>query len=214
MHVTLNAKNWKLISPVHTILRYVAGAAPAAGAAAQPSPDPTDDRRAQPPAPSARPKSHDSLRRVLSRQIRGLQARRAGFLRRAVDHRTGAISPVDRRLAADYRVPPHLHGVEHPVRVARGGYSSRLPHWRSRRSVAGTVPPSSGDDVRRDVGRKMERLAEILEKADQLRVKTSNELGGAVDAAAGAEFLVAAAELHFGIRGWELRKTAKQEIIN
>ncbi|KAK6134686.1 hypothetical protein DH2020_031611 [Rehmannia glutinosa] len=61
-----------------------------------------------------------------------------------------------------------------------------------------------------DVGRKMERLAEILEKADQLRLKTITSLVELLTPQQGAEFLVAAAELHFGIRGWGITQDRRR----
>ncbi|XP_016510770.1 protein DOG1-like 4 [Nicotiana tabacum] len=53
-----------------------------------------------------------------------------------------------------------------------------------------------------DVDRKMERLVEILEKADQLRMKTIENLLQLLTAQQAVEFLIAAAHLLFGIRGW------------
>ncbi|KAH6780876.1 transcription factor-like protein [Perilla frutescens var. hirtella] len=48
----------------------------------------------------------------------------------------------------------------------------------------------------------MERLTAILEKADELRLKTIKSLVELLTPQQAAEFLVAAAELQFGIRGW------------
>lgn len=55
-----------------------------------------------------------------------------------------------------------------------------------------------------DVDRKTEKLVVILEKADKLRLKTIKSLVELLTPQQGAEFLVAAAELHFGIHGWGL----------
>lgn len=57
-----------------------------------------------------------------------------------------------------------------------------------------------------DDDRKMERLAEILEKADRLRLGTIESLVELLTPQQAAEFLVAAAELQFGIRGWGLQQ--------
>ncbi|KAL2245488.1 UNVERIFIED_CONTAM: Protein DOG1-like 3 [Sesamum indicum] len=51
----------------------------------------------------------------------------------------------------------------------------------------------------------MEKLAKILERADQLRLKTIETLVELLTPQQAAEFLVAAAELHFGVRGWGIR---------
>ncbi|KAL0399477.1 UNVERIFIED_CONTAM: hypothetical protein Sradi_2291000 [Sesamum radiatum] len=52
----------------------------------------------------------------------------------------------------------------------------------------------------------MERLAKILERADQLRLKTIETLVELLTPQQAAEFLVAAAELHFGVRGWGIQQ--------
>ncbi|KAL7129440.1 hypothetical protein ABFS83_13G066100 [Erythranthe nasuta] len=57
-----------------------------------------------------------------------------------------------------------------------------------------------------DVGRKMEKLEGILERADQLRLRTMKSLVELLTLQQGAEFLVAAAELQFGIHGWGLQQ--------
>ncbi|KAL1537944.1 protein DOG1-like 4 [Salvia divinorum] len=49
---------------------------------------------------------------------------------------------------------------------------------------------------------KMERLAAILEKAEDLRLKTITSIMKLLTLRQAAEFLVAAADLHFGIRAW------------
>ncbi|KAI3457366.1 hypothetical protein Pfo_014029 [Paulownia fortunei] len=61
-----------------------------------------------------------------------------------------------------------------------------------------------------DVDGKMERLAGILERADQLRLKTIKSLVELLTPQQGAEFLVAAAELHFGIRGWGIEQNRQR----
>ncbi|PIN12131.1 hypothetical protein CDL12_15271 [Handroanthus impetiginosus] len=62
-----------------------------------------------------------------------------------------------------------------------------------------------------EVDRKMERLARILERADQLRLKTIETLVELLTPQQAAEFLVAAAELHFGIRGWGIEQDRRRE---
>ncbi|XP_051152321.1 protein DOG1-like 3 [Andrographis paniculata] len=56
-----------------------------------------------------------------------------------------------------------------------------------------------------DIESKMERLAAILDKADQLRLKTIKSLVELLTPQQAAELLVAAAELHFGIRAWGIQ---------
>ncbi|CAA3006644.1 transcription factor TGA5 [Olea europaea subsp. europaea] len=53
-----------------------------------------------------------------------------------------------------------------------------------------------------DFDEKMERLARILNKADSLRLKTIETVVELLTPQQAAEFLVAAAELHFGIHAW------------
>ncbi|XP_057766417.1 protein DOG1-like 4 [Salvia miltiorrhiza] len=53
---------------------------------------------------------------------------------------------------------------------------------------------------------KMEKLAAILEKADELRMKTIKSLVELLTLQQAAEFLVAAADLQFGIRAWGIQQ--------
>ncbi|XP_019193362.1 PREDICTED: protein DOG1-like 3 [Ipomoea nil] len=58
---------------------------------------------------------------------------------------------------------------------------------------------------------KMEKLAEILEKADQLRMKTITNLVELLTAQQAVEFLIAAAQLMFGIRRWGINHDRQRE---
>ena len=53
-----------------------------------------------------------------------------------------------------------------------------------------------------DIDEKIGRLVTILKKADDLRVRTLRTVVGMLTPQQGVEFLIAAAELLFGIRGW------------
>lgn len=53
-----------------------------------------------------------------------------------------------------------------------------------------------------DFDEKMGRLARILNKADDLRLKTIETVVELLTPQQAAEFLVAASELHFGIHAW------------
>ncbi|XP_073297796.1 protein DOG1-like 3 [Primulina huaijiensis] len=57
-----------------------------------------------------------------------------------------------------------------------------------------------------DIDRKLEKLAGILVKADELRLKTIKNVVELLTPKQAAEFFIAAAELHFGIRGWGLEQ--------
>ncbi|XP_073060953.1 protein DOG1-like 3 [Primulina eburnea] len=63
-----------------------------------------------------------------------------------------------------------------------------------------------------DIDRKIERLAGILVKADELRLKTIKNLVELLTPKQAAEFFIAAAELHFGIRGWGLEQDRRSYI--
>ncbi|KAG8386433.1 hypothetical protein BUALT_Bualt03G0148200 [Buddleja alternifolia] len=65
-----------------------------------------------------------------------------------------------------------------------------------------------------DVDRRLERLAGILEKADGLRLRTINNVVELLTPQQAAEFLVAAAELHFGIRGWGIEQDRQRQRPN
>ncbi|KAL8514153.1 hypothetical protein ACS0TY_013325 [Phlomoides rotata] len=62
-----------------------------------------------------------------------------------------------------------------------------------------------------DVEVKMERLGGILERADQLRLKTIKSLVELLMPQQAAEFLVVAVELHFGIRGWGIHQDRQRQ---
>ncbi|CAL1373249.1 unnamed protein product [Linum trigynum] len=53
-----------------------------------------------------------------------------------------------------------------------------------------------------DVERKVSKLVGILRKADHLRLKTVRQLVELLTPQQAVEFLIAAAELQFGVRGW------------
>ncbi|KAH7512660.1 hypothetical protein FEM48_Zijuj12G0114500 [Ziziphus jujuba var. spinosa] len=55
-----------------------------------------------------------------------------------------------------------------------------------------------------DLNEKIRRLADILRKADDLRLRTVRRVVEMLTAQQAVEFLIAAAELQFGIRGWGL----------
>ncbi|XP_052178713.1 protein DOG1-like 4 [Diospyros lotus] len=55
-----------------------------------------------------------------------------------------------------------------------------------------------------NVDGKIERLVRILEKADDLRLRTVRKVVDLLTPQQGVEFLVAAAEFHFGVRSWGL----------
>ncbi|XP_075498133.1 LOW QUALITY PROTEIN: protein DOG1-like 3 [Primulina tabacum] len=63
-----------------------------------------------------------------------------------------------------------------------------------------------------DIDRKIERLAGILVKADELRLKTIKNLVEMLTPKQAAEFFIGAAELHFGIRGWGLEQDRRSYI--
>nr|GMC70261.1 transcription factor TGA1-like [Ipomoea batatas] len=58
---------------------------------------------------------------------------------------------------------------------------------------------------------KMEKLAEILEKADELRMKTITNLVELLTPQQAVEFLIAAAQLMFGIRRWGINHDRRRE---
>ncbi|GFP79600.1 transcription factor tga3 [Phtheirospermum japonicum] len=58
--------------------------------------------------------------------------------------------------------------------------------------------------------RNMDKLAEILERADQLRLSTIRSLVELLSPQQAAQFLVAAAELYFGIRGWGIQQDIRR----
>lgn len=55
-----------------------------------------------------------------------------------------------------------------------------------------------------DMEEKIEVLVKIVEKADRLRLKTIENLVEVLTPRQGVEFLIAATELQFAIRGWGL----------
>ncbi|XP_047955870.1 protein DOG1-like 4 [Salvia hispanica] len=57
---------------------------------------------------------------------------------------------------------------------------------------------------------KMEKLSVILEKADELRLKTIKNLVELLTLQQAAEFLVAAADLQFGIRAWGIQQDRRR----
>nr|GMC76703.1 transcription factor TGA1-like [Ipomoea batatas] len=61
---------------------------------------------------------------------------------------------------------------------------------------------------------KMEKLAEILEKADELRMKTITNLVELLTAQQAVEFLIAAAQLMFGIRRWGINHDRRRENVS
>ncbi|XP_059274645.1 protein DOG1-like 3 [Lycium ferocissimum] len=60
----------------------------------------------------------------------------------------------------------------------------------------------SANDIMGDIDKKMERLVGILERADQLRLRTIENLLHLLTAQQAVEFLIAAAHLLFGIHNW------------
>ncbi|XP_073153871.1 protein DOG1-like 1 [Henckelia pumila] len=64
-----------------------------------------------------------------------------------------------------------------------------------------------------DIDRRMERLAGILVRADELRLKTIKNLVELLTPKQAAEFFIAAAELHFGIRGWGLEHDHRRSTV-
>ncbi|CAM8877314.1 unnamed protein product [Rhodiola kirilowii] len=59
-------------------------------------------------------------------------------------------------------------------------------------------------------GARMERLAKVIEKADELRMKTLRSVLELLTPQQAVEFLIAAAELQFGIRGWGMNQDARR----
>ncbi|KAF3442401.1 hypothetical protein FNV43_RR16317 [Rhamnella rubrinervis] len=53
-----------------------------------------------------------------------------------------------------------------------------------------------------DLNEKIERLAEVLREADDLRLKTLRRVVDLLTPQQAVDFLIAAAELQFGVRGW------------
>ncbi|XP_021995071.1 protein DOG1-like 3 isoform X1 [Helianthus annuus] len=61
------------------------------------------------------------------------------------------------------------------------------------------------------VDKKIERLVKIMEKADELRLKTLKAVVELLTPQQAAEFLIAAAQLHFGIHRWGLNHDRDRE---
>ncbi|KAM0063265.1 putative transcription factor TGA like domain-containing protein [Helianthus debilis subsp. tardiflorus] len=61
------------------------------------------------------------------------------------------------------------------------------------------------------VDRKIERLVKIMEKADELRLKTLKAVVELLTPQQAAEFLIAAAQLHFGVHRWGLNHDRERE---
>lgn len=55
-----------------------------------------------------------------------------------------------------------------------------------------------------DIDEKLEGLVKIVEKADDLRLRTIRRVVDLLTPQQAIEFLIAAAQLQFGIRGWGL----------
>ncbi|XP_004244373.1 protein DOG1-like 3 [Solanum lycopersicum] len=62
-----------------------------------------------------------------------------------------------------------------------------------------------------DIEEKMEKLVEILEKADKLRMKTIENLVQLLTPQQAVEFLIASAHLQFGIRKWGINHDRQRE---
>ncbi|KAK6785390.1 hypothetical protein RDI58_018845 [Solanum bulbocastanum] len=62
-----------------------------------------------------------------------------------------------------------------------------------------------------DIEGKMEKLVEILEKADKLRMKTIENLVELLTPQQAIEFLIASAHLQFGIRRWGINHDRQRE---
>ncbi|KAK4714666.1 hypothetical protein R3W88_020573 [Solanum pinnatisectum] len=62
-----------------------------------------------------------------------------------------------------------------------------------------------------DIEGKMEKLVEILEKADKLRMKTIENLVELLTPQQALEFLIASAHLQFGIRRWGINHDRQRE---
>ncbi|MCD7470626.1 hypothetical protein HAX54_010608 [Datura stramonium] len=62
-----------------------------------------------------------------------------------------------------------------------------------------------------DIDGKMEKLVEILDKADKLRMKTIENLVELLTPQQTAEFLIASAHLQFGIRRWGINHDRQRE---
>lgn len=57
-----------------------------------------------------------------------------------------------------------------------------------------------------DIEAKIERLGKVVEKADDLRLRTIGKVVDLLTPQQAVEFLVAAAQLQFGVRGWGLNQ--------
>ena len=55
-----------------------------------------------------------------------------------------------------------------------------------------------------DLNEKIQRLVSVLRKADDLRLRTVQSVVALLTPQQAVEFLIAAAELQFGVRGWGL----------
>lgn len=55
-----------------------------------------------------------------------------------------------------------------------------------------------------DIEGKIERLARVVEKADDLRLRTIGNVVELLTPQQAVQFLIAAAQLQFGVRGWGL----------
>uniref|UniRef100_A0A7N0RDW4 DOG1 domain-containing protein n=1 Tax=Kalanchoe fedtschenkoi TaxID=63787 RepID=A0A7N0RDW4_KALFE len=85
--------------------------------------------------------------------------------------------------------------------------SEELGEWQEDMGDLLELARSGGGGVAAVLeGGRMERLGRVMEKADELRMKTLRSVVELLTPQQAAEFLIAAAELQFGIRGWGLNQ--------
>ncbi|XP_010276977.1 PREDICTED: transcription factor TGA2 [Nelumbo nucifera] len=81
--------------------------------------------------------------------------------------------------------------------------TEELSQWQN--NSCDLVSPSANMEA------NIERLVEVLEKADDLRLKTLRRVVEILTPQQAVEFLIATAEVQLGIRGWGLEKDRKRE---
>lgn len=62
-----------------------------------------------------------------------------------------------------------------------------------------------------DLNEKIGRLVSVLRKADDLRLRTVQSVVDLLTPQQAVEFLIAAAELQFGVRGWGVNHDRQRE---
>lgn len=78
--------------------------------------------------------------------------------------------------------------------------SEELSEWQDE--VSELMAGTSSTDL--DV--KTGQLSSVLKKADDLRLRTVRKLVDLLTPQQAVEFLIAASELHFGVRGWGINQ--------